>query len=611
MAFFPVKPRRPSIRTALVAVFSVLALIVCGFAGATLDSLVRIQAAADGLSRDSMPSIAAARDVKEELMAMRTGYLQHISATSPDETKEAEDAIRSAQVNVRAAIERYQAIVVEPKEKLLLKTVSDRVAAYIKTGEGMLILSRMGQYKEANRVAAAMRGYVLPALKAIDNLIALNNGTAAQAVAASEKAGSTAATIIYAIAGLVALILILSTLYVLRGVARPIGAITRTMTRLASGDTAQPVPYVGRGDEIGLMANALEIFRASAIEKMRLESEAEAARAKAETDRLRLAAEAEAQAGERLRQATSGLAAGLKRLAAGDLTVSLDQAMAPEFEALRHDLNAAVAQLRETLAAVAEVADGIGMGAQEVSQSADDLSRRTEHQAASLEQTAAALDEITANVAASTKRTDEAREMAQSANSSAHHSESVVRDAIEAMGRIEQSSSQISSIIGVIDEIAFQTNLLALNAGVEAARAGEAGRGFAVVAQEVRELAQRSAKAAKEIKDLIRHSTNEVESGVRLVSATGESLGLIGSQIGVINQHVEAIALPAREQATGLSEVNSAVNQMDQVTQQNAAMVEEANAAGATLASESERLRSLISHFRLSGAVQPAERFAA
>jgi methyl-accepting chemotaxis protein len=169
------------------------------------------------------------------------------------------------------------------------------------------------------------------------------------------------------------------------------------------------------------------------------------------------------------------------------------------------------------------------------------------------------------------------------------------------MGRIEHSSSQISNIIGVIDEIAFQTNLLALNAGVEAARAGEAGKGFAVVAQEVRELAQRSAKAAKEIKDLIRNSANEVESGVRLVRETGEALRTIECLIVTINEHMDAIAVSAQEQSAGLSEVNMAVNQMDQVTQQNAAMVEEANAASATLAQEAGRLRELIGRFTLAG----------
>jgi methyl-accepting chemotaxis protein len=220
------------------------------------------------------------------------------------------------------------------------------------------------------------------------------------------------------------------------------------------------------------------------------------------------------------------------------------------------------------------------------------------------EETAAALDQITVNVANSSKRADEARKVAVLANESAAESGRVVANAVEAMQKIEASSNQVSNIIGVIDEIAFQTNLLALNAGVEAARAGDAGKGFAVVAQEVRELAQRSAQAAREIKELIRNSSLEVQSGVKLVSDTGEALKTIEGYIVTVNQHMDSIATSAREQSVGLAEVNTAVNQMDQVTQQNAAMVEETSAAGATLANESGRLRELIAQFQLGGALR-------
>jgi methyl-accepting chemotaxis protein len=297
--------------------------------------------------------------------------------------------------------------------------------------------------------------------------------------------------------------------------------------------------------------------------------------------------------------ATSNLAGGLQRLSTGDLTFQLSEPFARDFESLRSDYNAAADQLRQTLAAVAEATGSVDSGTREISLSADDLSKRTEQQAASLEETAAALDEITTNVANASKRTDEARLLAKQANESAVQSGIIVANAVEAMHKIENSSQQISSIIGVIDDIAFQTNLLALNAGVEAARAGEAGKGFAVVAQEVRELAQRSAQAAREIKGLIRNSSDEVEGGVKLVSQTGDALKTIESYIVEINRHMEAIATSAREQSIGLSEVNMAVNQMDQVTQKNAAMVEESNAASATLATEVGRLRSLVSQFQL------------
>ncbi|WP_137136253.1 methyl-accepting chemotaxis protein [Rhizobium sp. FKY42] len=294
----------------------------------------------------------------------------------------------------------------------------------------------------------------------------------------------------------------------------------------------------------------------------------------------------------------------LAKLADGDLSFRLDEAFNKDFENLRQNLNDAVSRLGETLSVVSRTAEMIDSGSREISGSAQDLSKRTEQQAASLEETAAALDEITVNVRNASARTDEAREASETADKSANHSGKIVSQAVGAMARIEQSSQQISNIIGVIDEIAFQTNLLALNAGVEAARAGEAGKGFAVVAQEVRELAQRSAQAAKEIKELIRNSTEEVNNGVKLVSETGEALKTIQQNIAAVNEHMQSIASSAREQSTGLSEVNTAVNQMDQMTQQNAAMVEETTAASASLAQEAEQLRNLISGFVLPQAKQ-------
>ncbi|MCB5202706.1 methyl-accepting chemotaxis protein [Neorhizobium sp. T786] len=385
-----------------------------------------------------------------------------------------------------------------------------------------------------------------------------------------------------------------------RSLAGVLGRLTGTMSRLASGDLTANIEGEARPDEIGAMARAVQVFKDNALKTRELEQEAAQQRSQTEEQR-RHTAEQERIRAEAMAQATTGLADGLKQLAAGNLSVQLSQTFAEEFESLRADFNQAVGQLKDTMTSVSDATGSIDSGSREVSQSADDLSKRTEQQAASLEETAAALDQITANVANSTKRAEEARTVAIQANESARHSGAVVTNAVDAMGKIEQSSNQISNIIGVIDDIAFQTNLLALNAGVEAARAGEAGKGFAVVAQEVRELAQRSATAAKEIKDLIRNSSVEVSNGVRLVSDTGTALKTIESYIVTINQHMDAIATSAREQSVGLSEVNTAVNQMDQVTQQNAAMVEEANAAGATLANEAGRLRELIGQFQLGG----------
>jgi methyl-accepting chemotaxis protein len=266
--------------------------------------------------------------------------------------------------------------------------------------------------------------------------------------------------------------------------------------------------------------------------------------------------------------AVNDIAHGLAKLADKDLEHRITRTFGAAFEPLRLDFNRSADNLQGTLAQIAEGTGTIFSGAQEMSGGADDLSRRTEQQAASLEETAAALDEITATVRTTSEGALHAREVVAAAKADAERSSDVVRQAVEAMGQIEHSAREVSQIIGVIDEIAFQTNLLALNAGVEAARAGDAGRGFAVVASEVRALAQRSAEAAKEIKALISTSTTQVNTGVGLVGETGEALQRIAGQITDINGVVSEIAASAQEQAAGLQQVNIAINQMDQVTQQ-------------------------------------------
>ncbi|RFB89507.1 chemotaxis protein [Rhizobium leguminosarum bv. trifolii] len=299
--------------------------------------------------------------------------------------------------------------------------------------------------------------------------------------------------------------------------------------------------------------------------------------------------------------AISLLGGALRQLSEGDLTRTVDTPFVPSMEQLRHDFNTAIKGLAETMKTIGENAIAIAAGSSEIGASADSFSKRTEQQAASIEETAAALEEITTTVNDSSRRADEAGRLVAMTKQGAEQSGVVVRNAVAAMDQIEQSSREITNIIGVIDDIAFQTNLLALNAGVEAARAGEAGKGFAVVAQEVRELAQRSAKAAKEIKALINTSSDLVKNGVGLVGQTGKALEEIVTQVGDINGNVVAIVEASREQATGLKEINQAVNTLDQATQQNAAMVEESTAASHSLAKEAETLRLLLARFRLPG----------
>ncbi|WP_182085252.1 methyl-accepting chemotaxis protein [Aureimonas sp. ME7] len=392
-----------------------------------------------------------------------------------------------------------------------------------------------------------------------------------------------------------------------RRMLAPLRTLTDAIGDVAAGRTDHPVGSTDRGDEIGMIARSVEALRHSVIERHRLEVEASASRSAGETERARRAAIDDAKS-EDLRVFVNEVEASFERLAAGDLTVRMPGPVAGEFEPIRQRFNASVEQLESTIGQVVGAVGTMRVGLGEIAVAAGDLSQRTEQQAASLEQTVAALADVTRGVDATAQSAARAHAAAGQARQEAERGGDVMADAVRAMGEIEQSSAKISRIIGVIDEIAFQTNLLALNAGVEAARAGEAGRGFAVVAQEVRGLAQRSAEAAKEIKDLISTSTAQVGQGVSLVSTSGERLREIVSQVAGVADAIDKMARGAREQAASLKEVSTAADQMDKVTQQNAAMVEETTAAAQNLTGETEQLAEIVARFatsHASGTTQP------
>ncbi|NRB20122.1 MAG: HAMP domain-containing protein [Rhodobacteraceae bacterium] len=366
-------------------------------------------------------------------------------------------------------------------------------------------------------------------------------------------------------------------------VRRPIAKMMNAVNALSEGRVHEPVDLPKSKDEIGIMAVSIETLREGLAEKEGLE----VARKKEQVEQENVV---------RL------LAEGLQQLAAGNLNAAIKNELPGQYEQLRRDFNASIENLNGTVSQVVASAESIRNGAAEISQSSDDLSRRTESQAATLEETAAALDELTASVKSAAESARNVENITEEAKQEAEASGQVVQTAISAMTEIEQSSTHISQIIGVIDDIAFQTNLLALNAGVEAARAGESGRGFAVVASEVRALAQRSSDAAMEIKRLIGDSSKQVERGVDLVGKAGEALTNIADRVNHISRLVSDIAEGAVEQSTGLGEINAGVVQLDQVTQQNAAMVEQATAAGHMLNTDAGKLVDMVAHFKLSDA---------
>ena len=399
--------------------------------------------------------------------------------------------------------------------------------------------------------------------------------------------------------GIIAILTMAALQYVHGGsIRRGIAAVRESMLRILNGDLASDVTGKERGDEIGEMARAAESFRLAAIEKKDLEARTETDRQRSDAERRERESAKLADA-EALSAAVTALAQGLTRLANGDLTASIDQPFREELERLRQDFNQTAMRLRQAMDDIALNSTSIQANSRQMRAAADDLAKRTEQQAASLEETSAALDEITATVRNATSRAEEVGNMVSHTRQNTEKSDAIVGDAMAAMERIEGASREIGTIINVIDEIAFQTNLLALNAGVEAARAGEAGKGFAVVAQEVRELAGRAAGAAKDIKTLIGKSGAEVKIGGELVTAAGEALRQIGEDVLRIDGHVKSIVTSAREQSVGLNEINTAISQMDQVTQKNAAMVEETNAASHTLATDAENLTQLVRQFNI------------
>ncbi len=584
----------------ILSAFGVFTLAVAVYVG---NQMAKIDSGYTALGAGSQAAAVHLAQGNRELTAMRRSIADLLIATSDTQNQLAANDLKSARkafaddLDAAASAEPNNAADYQALKSRGLEVLDQTCAPTIKNG--------MTATSPAD-VMASQALYLKDCAPAFPPLVA-DMAAKVKSVVADTNAKDEAlsrvtksailATFVLIIGGLAA-VMVGGFFATRTWIVAPMKGLSSTMDRLAKGDFQVRVEGEDRRDELGGMARAVQVFKDAGLEKQRLEAETVAQRSLTEQDRVS-AEQAKAQTAKEQAQVVTSIGTGLERLSAGDLTFQLKEAFAPEYDKLRADFNGAMSQLQQTMKTVVGRTHGLRSGGQEITQASDDLSKRTEQQAASLEETAAALDQITATVKKTADGAIEARKVVAMAKDDAEKSGAIVREAVGAMTRIEDSSRQIGQIIGVIDEIAFQTNLLALNAGVEAARAGDAGRGFAVVASEVRALAQRSAEAAKEIKALISASTDQVAQGVDLVGQTGRALTRIAEQVAQINGVVTEIAASAQEQATGLHQVNAAVNQMDQVTQQNAAMVEEATAAAHSLREETDALSDLIAQFRV------------
>ncbi|QPB18943.1 methyl-accepting chemotaxis protein [Rhizobium sp. 007] len=589
------------IRTKILTV--VIPLCVIGI-GAAASLSIRFKSAdaaySDFIARDNAAAIQLARVTGNLVNLPYTAY----QATAYEPTDPAFNTI----------IEFYQESVGHVRNRLRdaktkLPEDAAELEAFISTAEQVISLSgkaiELGtenRDEEARAILAKADAIMMPLRDGVVDMVnrhlkEIDAGK--DALAAETNAAIVTSLAVIGVAFLVGIVAAL--MIVLKGITNPIAVLRQRMASLAQGDTHAPVHGMHRKDEIGQMARAVATFRDNALERIRLEQEAEENRSLSEKERLDRERQKAREAAD-VKFAIDSLAAGLSKLSDGDVSYRIDEPFTASLDGVRNDFNTSAGKLQSALVRVAQNVRGIDADANEIKAAADDLANRTEQQATAVEETASALEQITTAVKDATARAREAGQLVARTRSGAEQSREVVRQAVMAMEKIAKSSGEIGSIIGVIDEIAFQTNLLALNAGVEAARAGEAGKGFAVVAQEVRELAQRSANAAKEIKALILTSNEQVRQGVHLVGNTGGALQTIVTEVQEINRNVAAIVESAQEQSAGLQQINTAVNQMDRDTQKNAAMVEESTAASHGLAREVASLNELLAQFRLTDA---------
>ena len=530
--------------------------------------------------------------------------LYSLTATAANETDEKKIKTFAAQTSkalseVTEKLKAFEAVKFEhAKSAENLEKLKSAVAGYLKQAKNVIEMADGDAGSALMFMTSAERSFAAIE-KLSDEMTETSKEVRDQEIARANAKLDQQGIMLIAVMLVAVLVGCFVSLVVGRGIARPVVGIADAIKRLAHGEFDLVLPGLGRKDEIGGIAAAVEAFKLKAVEKANLEADEVVARHTREAEKQKAEADLQAKAAAEQSAVVRSLAEGLGKLAEGDLTFRLGAGFTAAYQQIKEDFNTAIEQLQATIGALAASTREVAGTATEISSSTTDLSQRTEEQAASLEETTASMEQISATVRKNAENAHQASQFTNGTREVADRSGAVVAQAVGAMSRIEGSSRKISDIIGVIDEIARQTNLLALNAAVEAARAGEAGRGFAVVASEVRSLAQRSSQAAKDIKDLITNSSTQVQEGVELVNKAGASLAEIVTSIKKVAEIVSEIAAASGEQSTGIAQVNAALTQMDEVTQQNSALVEENAAAAKALEQQSQAMDERVSFFRL------------
>lgn len=570
--------RNLRISSKLVACFAILLMALLIVGGLSIRNQNALSANTSDIASRLARLQKLTHSIDTQTSNARAEEMTHIVSTSPETMTAHYRALEASLASINQSLSKVKAMEQDPVAKAAMDEFEPIWQRFTDHLPQTIALSNRNETDAAQASA-------LQEVKDYDAQNAALGRAEEAYTAAMDKARAeakeTAATgrliTIGMILAAIALTIALLTLLI-RQIAKPLNIMTGAMGELAAGNMDVRVPEADRRDEVGDLANAMTQFR---------DQLAAAERAKAEQTTM----------------IVDSVGQALSNLATGDLLTRIDTELTGPFAKLKTDFNKAAEALQDALSQVSTAVAGINGGAGEIRTASDDLSMRTEQQAASLEETASAMEEITSTMRSAAQRTASANEAARDARALAEQSGDIVQKAVVAMDGIERRSNEISDIIAVIDGIAFQTNLLALNAGVEAARAGDAGKGFAVVASEVRALALRSADAAKDVKNLVTASSEQVAEGVRLVGETGQALNGIIGRIVEVSGLVDEISNAAQQQATGLQEVNTAVGEMDVVTQQNAAMVEEATAAARGLATEADSLARQLSRFQIG---QPA-----